>query len=203
MWILTLTMVAMAIVLSTTVNTDPDDKKQKDGSFSSYVRYVLFTGSEGTITNWPKARSAWLKKNIIPVLVYVGERDDTIPHEVRFFEPIDGMDDTVVSELVRIMYPTMLPGMTIIASLDSKPVDANCVEHMNADNVGITSKPHDVGRLALDYVVAQQDVWCEMSPFTIREMRNKISSLKHNEDACEVLCEMVQSYGKEYLFQVQ
>lgn len=123
---------------------------------------------------WPVISKVWKTKfNITPVLGYIGNENIEISEEygkVFRFDPIEGYDTGLLSQLVRFYLPKKLDGNCIISDIDMIPLSKKYfvdeISNFNDDCFVIMSSHHpqtyNTNQYPMCYVVGNDKIYKEL-----------------------------------------
>ena len=95
------------------------------------IKYCVFSSNSDRkyLDFWPKTRDLWIRMNIIPIFVFIGEEDKVIDrgnYIIRKIKKINNYDDGFQSQISRLFITKYYPNESIITSdVDMLPISEN------------------------------------------------------------------------------
>lgn len=182
-WVLALLLLAMAIVLSFSVDTGGSSSKTADreGRRDGIPKYALMVCARDArlAELWPLQETRWTALNFIPVLVYIGPHLETLPTSpyVHRVESIPGLSDHEVARYLWPLYATRLPGDTLLTDISRVPVRLPPLEaddrHIHVQEA--SPEQRQAREQPQRYAMASQHVWQKV----LRTEQTTLSHLKH------------------------
>lgn len=181
-WVLALLLLAMAIVLSFSVDTitGSNDKSLDD---TDAPRYALMVCARNMRLHdlWPLAEQRWIELGYLPMLVYVGSPLEGLATSIRVHrvDSVDGLSDHDFAKRLWPLYASRLPGHTLLADVSKYPLRVPVFE-IDDGHIGVQEATPTQRRLQQQpclYSFATQQVW--RAVFKLSSGDTSLSSLKH------------------------